>query len=314
MGYWGWRPLIFGIFISTWVVGCNMVTDTAMPSLSPSAYPRVTLTVGRMPAAHASAAPTRAAPAALTLEPSPATATAVPYVALPGDTLTAIAERFAVSLAALSQVNPGLTMVTPGQTVWIPAPLPQVQPPDCYETRPDNLLCLGRVDNLLDYEVESITVEVYLLRADGTIYQSQASAVEQTSIPSGSFAVYQASFEASSSDFASAAATVIGAQIGGDHFAPMQIEAITTEQVGDRVLVNATIVNPGTQAVEVMRAFVALSDQIGRVVGYRVYNFDPGTILDPAGRLPLRVELTPQVIETDPEDYTVYVEALDAGS
>ena len=27
MGYWGWRPLVFGLFISTWVVGCNIVTD-----------------------------------------------------------------------------------------------------------------------------------------------------------------------------------------------------------------------------------------------------------------------------------------------
>jgi LysM domain len=313
MGYWGWRPLIFGIFISTWVVGCNMVTDNTLPSMSPSAYPRVTLTVGRMPAARVSAAPPRAAPLALTLEPHPASATVVPYVVLPGDTLAEITRRFAVSMAELRQANDSLTSLTPGQILWIPAPLPQVQTPTCYEIRPDNLLCLGRVDNLLDYPVESITVEVYLLRADGTVYLSQTASVEQTSIPPGSFAAYQASFDASISDVASVGASLMSAQIGGHNFVPMQIEVVDTEQVGERALVNATIVNPSAQAVEVLRAFVTLSDPFGRVTGYRVYNFAPGTILDPAGRLPLQVELTPQIAEAAPE-YTVYVEALDASS
>ena len=60
MGYWGWRPLVFGIFISAWVVGCNVIPDTASPSLAPSNYPDVTLTVGRLPTSRVGAAPTRA--------------------------------------------------------------------------------------------------------------------------------------------------------------------------------------------------------------------------------------------------------------
>lgn len=59
MGYWGWRPLILGLFISTWVVGCNVVSDHASPSTSPSPYPSVTLTIGRL--ASPRAAPTRVA-------------------------------------------------------------------------------------------------------------------------------------------------------------------------------------------------------------------------------------------------------------
>ncbi len=39
MGYWGWRPLIFGIVISTWVVGCNIVPDTTSPSLPLATIP-----------------------------------------------------------------------------------------------------------------------------------------------------------------------------------------------------------------------------------------------------------------------------------
>ncbi len=59
MGYWGWRPLILGLFMSTWVAGCNVVTDHASPSTLPTTYPSVTLTIGRL--ASPRAAPTRAA-------------------------------------------------------------------------------------------------------------------------------------------------------------------------------------------------------------------------------------------------------------
>ncbi len=59
MGYWGWRPLILGLFMSTWVAGCNIDTEPASPSTLPTTYPSVTLTVGRF--ASPRAAPTRAA-------------------------------------------------------------------------------------------------------------------------------------------------------------------------------------------------------------------------------------------------------------
>lgn len=48
MGYWGWRPLIFGLFISSWVVGCAVLPSSGSPA-APSAYPEVTLTSGRLP-------------------------------------------------------------------------------------------------------------------------------------------------------------------------------------------------------------------------------------------------------------------------
>jgi len=48
MGYWGWRPLVCGLFVSSWVVGCTIVTSTSSPNETPTAYPQVTLTVGRL--------------------------------------------------------------------------------------------------------------------------------------------------------------------------------------------------------------------------------------------------------------------------
>lgn len=49
MGYWGWRPLVCGMFISTWVVGCTIVAGTSSPTETPSPYPQITLTAGRIP-------------------------------------------------------------------------------------------------------------------------------------------------------------------------------------------------------------------------------------------------------------------------
>src|SRR4051812_48000194 len=175
MGYWGWRPLVFGLFMSTWVVGCNIVTDNNVPSAAPSAYPRVTLTVGRLPTARVSAAPTRAAPTQFfTAQPSESSSPAPSeYVIQQGDTVAEIAAQFHLSVEALERANGSAVTLVPGQTLSIPTALPLVQPPTCYETHPGNLLCLGRVDNPLPFPVENIALEVRLLQADGSVYRSE---------------------------------------------------------------------------------------------------------------------------------------------
>ncbi|MBK8027274.1 MAG: hypothetical protein IPK19_39245 [Chloroflexi bacterium] len=48
MGYWGWRPLVYGVFISAWVAGCTIVASTNSPAHTPTAYPLITLTSGRL--------------------------------------------------------------------------------------------------------------------------------------------------------------------------------------------------------------------------------------------------------------------------
>jgi hypothetical protein len=47
MGYWGWRPLVCGVFFSVWIAGCNVVAETTNGT-TPTAFPSVTLTVGRI--------------------------------------------------------------------------------------------------------------------------------------------------------------------------------------------------------------------------------------------------------------------------
>lgn len=73
MGYWGWRPLLLCVFVSVFVVGCNIVSESA-PALSATPSPRVTLTVRRQPLPTPTASPTNhtASAAVTTAEPHPA--------------------------------------------------------------------------------------------------------------------------------------------------------------------------------------------------------------------------------------------------
>jgi LysM repeat protein len=299
---------MLGLFISAWVVGCNLVTDSIAPSASPSTFPNVTLTVGRLPTARVSAAPTRAAPTPQpTEEVSP---TPQEYVVQPGDTLAGVAAQFGISVSTLQNANPGAATLTPGQTLVIPAPLAlTVYPPTCYETRPGSLLCLGRVENPLDFPVENVAVEVRLLRADDSLSMSQRATVEQISIPAGSFAPYQATFRADEDDFRRAEARLLSALSGDpNRFVMLVIEDVEGEASEGRVVVRAVVYNPGAQTAELLRVFVTLLDNLGQVIGYRVVPFDNGVLLGAGANLPLEIELTPQVIDVTPQ-YALYVEA-----
>ncbi|MBL8133672.1 MAG: hypothetical protein JNL42_17550 [Anaerolineae bacterium] len=73
MGYWGWRPLVCGAFISAWVAGCTIVASTNSPAQTPTAYPVVTLTAGRL---FDPTAPPPLGSSPITLTPSAGTQTA----------------------------------------------------------------------------------------------------------------------------------------------------------------------------------------------------------------------------------------------
>ncbi|MCK6578768.1 MAG: hypothetical protein L6Q98_11740 [Anaerolineae bacterium] len=73
MGYWGWRPLVCGAFISAWVAGCTIVASTNSPAQTPTAYPVITLTAGRL---FDPTAPPPIGSSPITLTPSAGTQTA----------------------------------------------------------------------------------------------------------------------------------------------------------------------------------------------------------------------------------------------
>jgi len=285
-----------------------MLTDYT----APSAYPDVTLTVGRLPTAQILTAPTRGAPA-LTVTPAPsASPRPSSYLIQRGDSFDSIAEQLDMSVEALQNANEGTTTLTPGERLNIPsdaAHLLEAPPPTCYETRPGSLLCLGYVQNPLDFPVENVSLDVSLLDAAGAVYQSGQTAVEQASIPPGSFAPYRVVFAADADSYSDTAARVTNAEQGAeDANAVLLIQDLQGELLNGQVIVSAIIYNPGDQDAEIVRVFVTLLDGARRVIGYRVLTFEPDVILDAGANLPLQVELTPQVSDVTPE-YTLYVEA-----
>lgn len=339
MGHWGWRPLLICIFISVWVAGCNLVSETS-PDTSPSPYPHVTLTVGRPapPAAQNATASARAAELAAvptppadetnpapTLEPTP---TPHLHTIEAGDTLLDLALRYGVSLEALRAANPEATgLLQIGQVIRIPppgeasaatavalAPTPtpvavEVDPPTCYETAAGRTLCLGAVENTYDTSIDRVAVEVRLLRHNGASPRYQIVMVEQAIIPPGGFAPYRALFDLPWAQFAGATAVLVSADAAperGARLTALAIEDLNVEQDGARFVVRAAGVNTSGETVTLLRAVTTLRGASGQVTGYRVASFS-GEQLPPSMRLPLQIEIVAQTSE--PASATIYIEA-----
>jgi hypothetical protein len=329
MGYWGWRPMAFTIFVCVWVAGCNLASDMSPTIVLPSPYPLVTLTRGRPPIQTqptqtniASAVVSAEAPTSSPATEEP-TSTPVLYIVQEGDTLLDIALLHNVSLDALRAANAatdlsllqiGQALIIPqdnGTTIIQPSPTPlslSIQPPSCSETRVGATLCLGTVNNLEDIPAGRVTIEVRLLRPDGAEPLIEIATVEQALIPPGEFAPYRVLFNSLWSDFTGATAVLRSADAAFDSsIVPLAVENQRGQFDGGRFEVTADLVNTGDQTIQPVRAVVTLQNDAGEVIGYRVAALG-GEALPPGGRLPLEVELVPQVYPSTPLRVKVYAE------
>lgn len=339
MGYWGWRPLVVSVFMSVWVVGCNIVTDIS-PSTSPTTYPPVTLTVGRLPpplaspsaaAPRASATPVLTSTAAPTSSPVPSP-TPFTYTIVEGDTLLEIALRYGVELAALRAANADLdlSLLQVGQTIIVPLPTtvpqaPAASPPpgssaepviasapSCYPTRGEQIVCLGAVENPLAYPVEQVDVRIDALGMDGAVLAGETASIEQALIPSGGSAPYRAAFALDWETFTGASAAVeraVAAVEPEARFAQLENMNEAGAYEDGRYRLTATIVNSGELPVAQVRAVVTLVDESERVIGYRVV-MPLGTAPLGAGeRFDLQVDIIPQ-FDADRPRHRLYVEGL----
>jgi len=325
VGYWGWRPLIFALFISVWIVGCSITTDSA-PTLSPTDLPRVTLTL-RLPASSTPVA-TPSHPIVTTAQPlnaPEASSTPIVHTVQSGDTLLGIALDYGVDLDALREANGNLDprSLQIGQQLIIPneespisgvptSPTPlalPLDPPTCYEMPTRSLLCLGSVVNTLDQPVEHTTVSVQLLHSDGTILLERETNIEQTIIPPGQSAPYRVLFTSGWEGYTGVVAILRSAdpaQNVGERFIAPVIENEERAMENGYYLISATLRNPDAQPLQSLRIIVTLYSHGRRVVGYRVLQLD--SPLSGGASLPLRVAVVPQVTG-EALTHTLYVEA-----
>lgn len=329
MGYWGWRPLMIYVFISVWVVGCNIVTESA-PSQAPSPSPLVTLTVRRLSTPTASPSPTaliRATRIRSSLTPSVVENSPTPmvYVIQAGDTFGDLALRFGVDWDAMKNANPNVDprALQEGQTIFIPTPAttigsatPTSTPPSlklaaptCYETPINRVLCLGAVENTLDHPIEQVKLVVQILRADGSVIADQTVEVEQSRIPAGLSAPYRADFDVTVGDVAASAAQLQRADAAAPddrRYIDVVVEDQDVKLENGRYVITAVLRNPGPESARAIRLVATVRDAGGQVIGYRVAALAGD--LGSGETTPARVEIVPQVVEPEPK-VTLYVEA-----
>lgn len=338
MGYWGWRPLLIAAFISVWITGCNLVVQPAQ-TIAPDPTPTsaVTLTVGRI------GPPTTDEPTGATRTQTPATPTPTStpeptstptpqvYVVQPGDTLLDIALRYGIDLADLRAANAGsdLSLLQIGQRLIIPQPAPltassvpapadilalEVGQPECYQTRGDGIVCLGRIDNRTDSAAEGVSVAVRLIQPDGELAAQDTNAVEQMLIPPRGFAPYRAQFDLSwaqlqsgalrpSAELLSASAAAL---VDARYAAPALRDIVTRAEAG-RFSLSGIIINDETRPVTAVRIVVTLLDDADRVIGYRVTAFSE-RVFAPGEATPVQVEVVPAAPAAI-AGYQIYTEA-----
>lgn len=307
MGYWGWRPLVWAVFVSVWVSGCRITSEAAV-TLPASATPAITLTVRqREPATPMPSATARAAAAAPTAAPAvPVAPAALVYTVRPGDTLLGIALDFGLDVAALRTANPGIDphSLQVGQQVIVPPPTPEtpppprpqpIEPPACYDTPTGALLCLGLVTNDQSLPIENVRLQVQLWQTDGTPLAAAETGVEQVLILPGAAAPYGVLFGGSAGDYVAVSAVLLSADpspFAGERFAELKLEEVRAENHGGRYSVTAVIHNPEAFATGAVRLVLTLLDAEGRVSGYRVLIVADS--LPPGERLPVQIEAVSQ--------------------
>ncbi len=311
MGYWGWRRLIFFLFISVWVTGCRTAHET-VSTITPTEYPPLTLIV-RVPTLISTSTSTEPPPSPT---PSPsqtktARPTPVVYTVEAGDTLLGIAYQFGVSLEALQAANKNIAppMLQIGQSLVIPNPQNTVDgfpilptqtppplplaPPTCYETRAGKLLCLGEVDNTLPDPLERVAVRVRLFTADEQLLGEETATVEQQHIRSGETAPYRVLFDTNGRKYAHTSATLVCAIVNPKadaHFLELIVEDETAAIQSNQMIISARLYNPGMETAEAVRLIATLYDETGNVIGYRTLQLDEA--LPPGKSLPVHLPVT----------------------
>jgi hypothetical protein len=310
MAEFDWRPLIFALTMAVvmliWVVGCTMLIESrSSRSSSPTPYPRVTLTTGRMELPNVTTEITPNASALTNLRRTSAnTPTRTPTINPPTPSVDSLTTN-------ISQFVSQFTIIQPTR-INLNAP-----PPTCFETEIGHTLCLGRINNTLSQAIARVGVNVRLFLAGGR-QMNAAALIEQSIIPADASAPYRVAFDAAWEDYAGVAVNVTSAElveVEDESFAAISVENAMLLLTGSRAVVEATLRNSTEAPLRLSRAVVTLIDSRGRVCGYRVVTLGDEVLAADAS-LPLQVELMVQSTSGSHRSglrHVIYVEAQKVG-
>lgn len=315
---WGFFVGLLGLGLG----GCGQVI-----TVPPTAAPSPTATIGLTLAIDA--LPPTATPAPYTPEPTPTptlTPTPVLHTVQGGESLLTIATQYAVSVAALQDVNGILDPRTlqVGQQLIIPrpeevasnaaatptpTPLPlQIQNIYLGDTTIGNLWVLGEVQNASSSAVEQVRVRVDLIDAAEQTVAQQETLVELDLLTAGERAPFALLFDAPYPAFARYQVLVIHAVPAyvGSYYRDLLVDAIeTTQERYASYAVNGAVYNTGPEEAVSVQVILTAYDALDRVIATRTidpdYNVVPqgGTtnfkaILTPLGGPIARIEAIAQ--------------------
>jgi len=259
-----WRPLIYlltiAVFMLLWIVGCTIIADSGTRS-SPTGYPQVTLTVGRI-----------VVPAIPTDSPRPPQVSTSIRTATPGGGYP-ISPPFASPASHISAIL--------------------LTPPICYAISSAMMRCLGRVDNSLAVAINRVSVRIRLFLTQGREIVRSA-AIEQAVILPDGFAPYRVDFPIEAEAYAGVAVVIESGDVVDDPaVVALTVDTVEVSGSGAFRQVSAQLVGATTSLV-LNRALITLIDSHGRVYGYQVLQFE-NRVIEPGERLAILARVQPQI-------------------
>lgn len=256
-GRWGWRPIMMSLFISVFVVACNIV-NTGSPTLTPTDALRITLTL-RQPRA-------------------------------PTETPSHIPDSTSVSQTPSAIANPtgtdGFGMSGSSDLV--------MTAPSCYAAATHTTVCMGLVENLSENAVERVRVRVTMYSEDRSQLVEDIATLSQAVLRAGERAPYRATFPVSFHNYPHADVSLSSSEIATAprNDARLEIEREQVSRSNGRYEVSAVIHNMTLDDAADVRAIITLQDEKGRVTGYRVTLL--AGQLRTGERFPLHITVIPQ--------------------
>jgi LysM repeat protein len=259
-------------------------------------------------------APPTPVPATPSDTPTPtATATPVIYVIKKGDTLSAVAKKFGVTVKAIQDANGisdprrlwiGQEISIPVRSVEteptvVPTPTPvalRIQGLAFHETPVGGLWCLGEVANVSGHPAEEIQVEVSLHDEQGQLLASGSAFSQLDILAPGGRAPFGILFPAAPTSFAQYQVRVLSG-MPHTHLGPRYPDIAIVEEWGgwlddNNYQVRGQVRNTGQAEAEQVAVIVTLYDEEGHVVAARTVGI-PAEVFLVGAMAPFEVTLTP---------------------